>query len=202
MKKNRIVNTALGLAAAALLAAPAVSSAQEGNWLVRLRAIDVVPNASSDIAGLDVGSRWAPELDFTYFFTPNFAAELILATTKHSVTLSGTSLGDTWVLPPTITLQYHFTDLGAFKPYVGAGLNLTWFYNTELNTGKQPLTLSSPSVGPALQAGMDFEIAKNWYLNADVKYIWINTDVKANGATITKLDINPWVFGVGVGYRF
>lgn len=190
----------LAVALLAALAIPATADAQ--GWMMRLRAIDVEPNVSSSIDGLDVDNQWAPELDFTYFFNKNLAVELILATTRHEVTLNGASLGKVSVLPPTLTLQYHFTDLGAFKPYVGAGGNVTWFYNVGLQAGSATLDVDTYSVGGALQAGFDYQIQKNWYLNADVKYIWISTDVKAGGSTLTDLKINPWVFGLGVAYRF
>lgn len=199
--KKQLLGSMAALACAAMLV-PAPATAQDGNWLVRFRAIDVVPNASSSLSGLDVDSQWAPELDFTYFITKNIAAELILATTKHTVTLNGASLGDVWVLPPTLLLQYHFTDLGAWKPYVGGGLNVSWFYDVNLNAGPVKLTTDSTSVGGALQAGLDYAIAKNWYLNVDVKYIWMSTDVYAGGSTLTDLKIDPWVYGIGVGYRF
>lgn len=191
---------AVALALAIPLAMPVTASAQ--NWMIRLRAIDVAPNASSSISGLDASDQWAPELDFSYFFTKNIAAELILATTRHEITLDGQSLGKVSVLPPTLTLQYHFTDLGAFKPYVGAGLNVTWFYNNGLKLGNTSLGVSNTSVGGALQAGLDYEIQKNWFLNLDYKYIWMSTDVTAGGTTLTNLKLNPNVIGLGVGYRF
>ncbi len=199
--KKRLLGSMAALACAAMLL-PAPAMAQDGKWLVRFRAIDVEPNASSSLPGLDVDGQWAPELDFTYFITKNIAAELILATTKHTVTLNGASLGDVSVLPPTLLLQWHFTDLGAWKPYVGGGLNVTWFYDVNLNAGPVKLTTDGTSVGGALQAGLDYEIAKNWYLNLDVKYIWMSTDVYAAGGTLTNLKIDPWVYGIGVGYRF
>ena len=200
MKGHLTKSLAAVACAASLVALPA--AAQDTKWMARVRAIDVEPNASSSLAGLNVEGQWTGELDFTYFFTKNIAAELILATTKHEVTLNGASLGDVWVLPPTLLLQYHFTDLGAFKPYVGGGLNVTWFYDVNLNAGPAKLTVDSTSVGGALQVGLDYAIAKNWVLNADVKYIWMSTDVYAGGGTLTDLKINPWVYGIGVGYRF
>ena len=197
---RKIAIRPLAVALLAALAIPATADAQ--GWMMRLRAIGIEPNADSSIAGLDVDGQWAPELDFTYFFNKNLAVELILATTRHEVTLNGTSLGKLSVLPPTMTLQYHFTDLGAFKPYIGAGGNVTWFYNVGLQAGTATLDVDTYSVGGALQAGLDYEIQKNWYLNADVKYLWISTDVKAGGATLTNLKIDPWVWGIGIGYRF
>jgi len=192
------------LAAAVLLALPlalpATASAQ--NWMARVRAIDIAPNASSSISGLDVKDQWAPELDFSYFFTKNVALELILATARHEVTLNGQSLGKLSVLPPTLTLQYHFTEFGTVKPYVGAGLNVTWFYNDGLKLGNTDLGVDNSSVGGALQAGLDYEFQKNWFVNLDYKYIWMSTDVTAGGTTLTKLKIDPSVWGIGIGYRF
>ena len=198
MKKPALRPLVAAMLVALPLAIPATADAQ--SWMTRIRAIGVYPDASSSISGLDVDSQWAPELDFTYFFSKNLAAELILATSRHKVTLNGNDIGKVSVLPPTITLQYHFTDLGKVKPYVGGGFNATYFYNVGLSS---PLDLAdSWSWGGALQGGLDYEIQKNVYLNADVKYLWISNDVTAAGATIGDLKINPWVFGVGVGWRF
>ncbi len=193
------------LVAAALVALALPAAAEEqGDWLIRARAIDVSPDASSSISGLDVGNQWAPELDISWFINRNVSLELILATTRHEVTLNGQGLGRVSVLPPTLLVQYHFTDLGAFQPYVGAGLNVSWFYNAGLKLPDgTSLGVGNTSVGAALQGGIDWYIDKHWLINADVKYIWMDTDVTLpGGATLTKLDINPWVYGVGVGYRF
>lgn len=186
--------------AAALFALPLSASAQ--NWMIGARALYVSPNVSTSINGLDVDAAWWAELDFTYFFTKNIAVELIAGWNSHEVTLNGQSLGKVGVLPPTLTVQYHFTDLGKFKPYVGAGLNYTYFYDNDL--ANDTLHIKDNSFGGALQVGADYEIAKNWYLNGDVKYVWMNTDVIVNstGANLGGLDINPWIFGIGVRYRF
>ena len=130
MNKPALRPLAAAIALALPLALPATADAQ--SWMARVRAIDIEPNVSSSINGLDVDNAWVPELDFTYFFSKNLAAELILATARHEVTLNGTSVGKVSILPPTITVQYHFTDLGAWKPYVGGGVNLTYFYNVGL----------------------------------------------------------------------
>lgn len=196
--------TMLRPAAAAVLAALAVApmTANAQDWMVGVRALYVSPNVSTSISGLDVDAAWWAELDVTYFFTKNVAAELIAAANKHEVTLNGASLGKVGVLPPTLTLQYHFTDLGAWKPYVGAGVNYTYFYDDSL--ASDTLHIKNSSWGGALQAGLDYEIQKNLYLNADVKYVWMSTDVIVNstGTNLGSLDINPWIFGVGVRYRF
>jgi outer membrane protein len=192
----------LAAALVAALAIPATADAQ--SWLTRIRAVDIVPDVSTSINGLDVEDQWAPEIDFTYFFSKNLASELVLTTARHEVTLNGNSIGKVSILPPTITVQYHFTDLGAWKPYVGGGINFTYFYNVGLALPAGPtLDLADDwSVGGALQAGLDYEIQKDVYLNLDVKYLWVKNDVTANGNGIGDLKINPWVFGLGVGWRF
>ena len=112
-------------------------------------------------------------------------------------------MGSVWLLPPTLTLQYHFLPTSRFSPYVGAGLNYTIFYNEK--KGALRSISYDDNIGYALQAGIDYAIAGAWSLNVDVKKLWLNTDVKANlGGTALKadVDINPWIFGVGLGYRF
>lgn len=110
------------------------------NWQVRLRGISVQPNEKStiDVIGgnANVSNSYIPEVDFTYFFNKNIAAELILGTTKHNVNAENTSLGNVnlgsvWLLPPTLTLQYHFYPTKTIKPYVGAGINYTFFYSSK-----------------------------------------------------------------------
>jgi outer membrane protein len=198
---------ALALCACCSLTAP---TAQAGfdphNWQLRLRAIDVNPSESSKgtIAGkATVDAAVMPELDISYFFTDQFSLELILATSKHSVGWlpGGLNLGDVWVLPPTLTAQYHFLSDQKLSPYLGAGINYTIFYNGD------PGTFNSVEYkngfGYALQAGADYKLDDHWMLNADVKKIFLNTDVSVNnGAVRADVDLDPWVFGLGVGYRF
>lgn len=204
--------------AAALIAAgvvPAVAEAADqgksaGNFMVRVRGIGVIPDESgtpSVIGGsVSVESAAVPEVDFSYFITDNIAVELIAATTKHDVSAKGTSLGNVdlgsvWLLPPTLTVQYHFMPKSAFSPYVGAGVNYTFFYNEK--SGAVNNISYDNNFGWALQAGFDYKLADNWYFNADVKKIFLSTKAKVNGGAITAdVDLDPWVVGVGVGYKF
>ena len=187
----------------------------QGPWLVRLRALEVIPDASSSnisVIGGEVNrisNAFVPELDVSYFFTPHLATELILGTTRHSVTATNTALGsvdlgNVSLLPPTLTLQYHFMPEQLISPYVGAGINYTYFY--DINHGPVATSISySNSFGPALQLGADIRLNKNWFFNVDAKKIWIksNVNVKALGENLsTTVKINPMVYGVGVGYRF
>ncbi|TPN84032.1 OmpW/AlkL family protein [Aquimarina algicola] len=184
-------------------------------WQVRLRGLVVTPDESASIGGIggdvDISTAFVPELDFTYFFTKNWAAELILATANHDVEAISTAagdidLGDVWLLPPTLTLQYHFNE-GKFKPYVGAGINYTFFYSADEGPVADDIEYDN-NVGFALQAGLDFALNDRWFLNADVKKLFLQTDVTINatsalGATVeADVDINPWLFGIGVGYKF
>ncbi|OHX13752.1 OmpW/AlkL family protein [Chromobacterium sphagni] len=178
--------------------------AAQGDILARFRVIDVDPSASwsSSAPGLNVDAKSSPalELDFTYMITNNIGTELILGTSRHKITANGADIGKVSVLPPTVTVQYHFAPEATFRPYVGAGVNYTRFYNDGLGNGA--ITVKKNSFGPALQAGADIAINKNWFVNFDVKKLWVQTDVSAGGAKLGTLHIDPWVFGVGVGTKF
>ncbi|WP_084696418.1 OmpW/AlkL family protein [Maribacter thermophilus] len=184
-------------------------------WQVRLRGVVVAPDESATIEAIggdvDISTSVIPELDITYFFTKNIAAELILGTTKHDVEATDTAAGDidlgsVWLLPPTLTLQYHFTG-GDFKPYVGAGVNYTIFYSAKEGPVADDVDYDN-SVGFALQAGLDYNLNDKWFLNVDLKKIFLSTDAtvdatSALGATVgADVDINPLLIGFGVGYRF
>lgn len=198
----------------ACLLAAGQALAQESPWLVRGRLTYLKPNTSSDagLAGalpadaITIDSKYIPEVDISYFFTPNFAAELVLTIPqKQTVTVNALGLGDIGTfkhLPPTLLAQYHFTNLGAFKPYVGLGLNYTLLGSENMSIGGQPVTLSGSSVGPAAQVGIDYKLNRNWYLNADFKKVYIKTDVKLNGSQISTLKVDPYLISLGVGYRF
>ncbi|MAK65184.1 MAG: hypothetical protein CMF75_10680 [Maricaulis sp.] len=200
----------LGAAAALILAAPAM--AEQGDWLVRLRAINVVPNEEATITPIggdvDIDSSIVPELDITYFVQDNWALELILGVTPHDVMAVNTAagdidLGDVTLLPPTLTLQYHFNPEGQYRPYVGAGVNYTYFFNEDLPSGSALSTIDyDASFGLAAQAGIDIALQDEWFLNLDVKYIDIDTDVVIDGAVNADVQIDPVVFGIGFGRRF
>jgi outer membrane protein len=180
-----------------------MANAAQGDWLGRARIINISPDASSSALQLDASTENTLELDFTYFATQNLGLELILATKKHGITAAGVPVGDVSLLPPTLTLQYHFDPDGpVFRPYVGAGINYTRFYDINLLNGAA--TVDNSSWGGALQIGVDFPLDKRFFLNIDLKKIWIDTDVKltATGATVANFKINPLIFGVGMGMKF
>lgn len=195
---------ALAVVASASLFAAGAASAQDfqaGSVLVRARAVHLdSANKDSTGLGLTVNNKTLPEVDFTYFFTPNIAAELILTVPqKHTVYSNGTAIGTLKHLPPTLTVQYHF-DVGGFKPYVGAGINYTRFSSVNLLNGGADVDRNS--FGPALQVGADFPISKNLYFNVDVKKVYIKTDVSTGGTKAGTFKVDPLLVGVGLGYRF
>lgn len=175
--------------------------------MVRVRAIQLdSANKDSTGLGLSINDKVIPEIDFTWFFTPQIAAELVLTyPQKHTLYSNGTEIGSLKHLPPTLTLQYHFTGLGEFKPYVGAGVNYTRFSNVEFSPAVQAAlnpSVDKNSFGLAFQVGADYQVAKNTYLNLDVKKVQIRTDVMSNGAKVGEFRVDPWLFGLGVGWRF
>ena len=164
--------------------------------------MDLVASKTT-IAGvgeLTINDKVIPEVDFTYFVTPNFAAELILTyPQKHDVKLDGAKIGTLKHLPPTLSAQYHFTDFGPIKPYVGAGLNYTVFSSVNLPTG---LSIKKDSVGLSLQAGVDYAIDKKWSVNFDVKKVQLRTDLSNTAGTLGTIKVDPTLIGAGVGYKF
>lgn len=217
--------------------------------MVRIRAVGVVPRDSGTVSipdpavtalvpsnpvpgnVLSVSTTVIPEIDVSYFFTPNIALELVLGVTPHKVTgqgqLAGLEIGQTWLLPPTLTLQYHFTGLGAFKPYIGGGVNYTVFFNTSASNIPSvvpltaqlgaPLAVTSLSVknsfAPVAQIGFDYMLTKNVGVNVDVKKLWLQPDwhgsIAVDGlngglpfVSSGKVDLDPWLIGGGVTYKF
>ncbi|MFN3273003.1 MAG: OmpW/AlkL family protein, partial [Cloacibacterium caeni] len=162
-------------------------------WQVRLRAVGVAPDESAKIGiiGGDVAISNAliPELDFTYFFTEHFAAELILGTAKHDVKAINTAagnvdLGSVWLLPPTLTAQYHFyrSDKKVFKPYIGAGVNYTLFYNVK--SGDVAGVDYDNALGYAAQVGFDLMLDDTFFINLDVKRLFLSTDVTVDASNL------------------
>lgn len=236
--ENDMQKTILAATIAVAFAAPMFAHAEAGDWVVRIRAVNVSPNEDSDLgktvnknvapvmspgAELTVSDKVIPELDISYYITKNIAAELILALgTRHNVsieddnlaTLGNQGLGSVNLLPPTLTAQWHFNPDQMIDPYVGAGINYTNFLdkNLRVNSGAlagTKIKVDSDSWGWALQAGVDINLKDGWLINADLKYVTIDTDVElknplAGGAwtKIDDLDINPWVVGIGIGKKF
>lgn len=209
-------------AAAALLAMPA--QAKQGDVLVRVRAIMVAPNEDSGsvLPGfpgeeVKVDNSVMPEIDISYMATDRIGFELIAATTKHSASgTTGTTgaigkLASTWVLPPTLTAQYHPIAEGPVRPYVGAGVNYTLFYSEDASgalegaVGPTKVHMSD-SFGWALQAGVDVDLNERIFVNFDIKYIDIDTTARlsttAAGVQRVRVHLDPIVAGVGLGMRF
>ena len=218
---------------------PTSSFAEAGDWVVRARAVNISPNEDSSLgktvnnllgapvmslgAELAVSDKVIPEFDISYYITKNIAAELILAFgTRHNVSITGDtnsvvgnqSLGSVNLLPPTLTAQWHFNPDQLIDPYLGAGINYTLMLdrNAKGSAGAingNKIKIDRDSWGYVLQGGVDINLKNGWLLNADIKYVNIETDVQLKGAatgnqwrSVDSLDINPWVFGIGIGKRF
>ncbi|MBR7746210.1 OmpW/AlkL family protein [Undibacterium baiyunense] len=197
---------ALSLASVGFISAEAI--AQDSPWLVRARVVNIdTANKSDQVGGvgaedrITVGKKTIPEIDISYFFSPNVSAELILTyPQKHDVYLDGNNIGTFKHLPPTLSAQYHFAPNSNINPYLGVGVNYTNISKVNLLGGKG--SLESSSFGLSVQAGVDFAIDKNWSLNLDVKKVQIRSDVKIAGAKASAVKVDPLLIGVGVGYRF
>ena len=231
--------TLLALAVAAALV-PSLAMAEAGDIVVRLRVTHISADESSSLgattqtntglantlygnttAELRVDSNTIPEIDFSYYITKNIAAELILAVgTRHDVKITVASssvasnynqnLGSVYLLPPTLSLQWHFNPDQTFDPYVGAGVSYIRAMDGNLHydgPASLPIRISRNSFGPAIQAGFDYNLENKWLLNFDVKKIWFDTKVETQASNnvwtkIDQLDVDPWVVSVGFGRKF
>lgn len=196
----------------AVLMAPTLSFAEKGDIVVRARVTHIAPDESSHLVStvgdkLEVDSNTIPEIDFSYYFTKNIAAELILAVgSRHDVNIgggvnAGAKLGSINLLPPTLTAQWHFNPDQTIDPYVGAGMSYIRAMDRNLNLDTTGITVERNMFGPVLQAGADYNLPNKWLVNFDVKKIWFSTDVNTT-TKIDNLDIDPWVVSFGVGKKF
>jgi outer membrane protein len=212
------IKTLVAAMATVVSLAPIAAQAQaaaENPWMVRVRAVDLLfqngqsgGNGSVQSLNIKAQNQWIPEFDVTYFFTKNIAAELVLTYPQQVNITSGsgnTNVGKITALPPSLLAQYHFTDLGAFKPYVGLGVNYTIFGNRQnFPALGNSVTVNQSSLGVVGQIGMDYMFDKNWGMNLDLKYATMSTEVKtvAGGTNLGTLTLNPWMPAVGVTYKF
>jgi len=201
MRKAPVRAVAIAAAVAATTAVAPVHAQDSGNWIVRARALHLSPANDDNIPGVEVGvnSKTFPEVDITHFFTPNVAAELILTyPQKHNVEVNGAKVGTISHLPPTLSLQYHFTGMG-WRPYVGLGVNYTYLTRIKL---ANPLDVQRDSFGLAIGAGVDVPLGGGWLFNVDVKKVKIDTDVSAGPTKLGTFKIDPLLIGIGIGKRF
>jgi len=214
-----VIRTAL-LAGAAALALAGTANAQEftpkhkGLIMLNVRATDVSPDANDAIttaAGaatglhVDVKDSVVPTIGISYFLTDHVAVEAIAGTSHHTVKAQGPGVNvavhDTWVVPPVVSLQYHFAPDAKFSPYVGAGVNYMIFYSGKDKNGFN--VKLKDGFGYALQAGADIATKGPWSVNVDVKKVFFETDAKINGGTLkSKVNLDPWVVSAGFGYKF
>lgn len=203
---------------------------QAGDILIRGGATMVSPDSAKapvflggdDSAGLSLSVEDNTQLglNFVYFFDTNWAIELLAATPfTHDVIINdpnaalgvdGVKLAEVTHLPPTLSALYYFDTGTAFKPYVGLGLNYTHFFKEEFEPAPKSLGFSNlqldGSFGYSVQIGADYEIDKNWSVNASARYIDISTDATFDvaGDSIGKstIDVDPMVYSIMVGYKF
>lgn len=193
----------------ALAASAPLAQAQDQNWIVKVGVHSVDPKSNNGtLAGgafkSEVGSDVEPTITGEYLFAPEWGIEVLASLPwEHDIKLNGVKAGTTKQLPPTVSVQYHFNPAGQISPFVGLGLNYTTFFS-EHTTGPLAGTKLSldDSFGVAAHAGIDFRINSNWLVTLDARWAKIGTDAKVNGTKVGTVNIDPFVYGFAVGYRF
>lgn len=185
------------------------SGIEQGDVFMRLTATQVAPNTSSTDFTLAPGV--APDAEdstslgitFVYMINNNVGLEVLAAWPfEHDITVNGAKVGSTKQLPPTVSLQYYFNPASKLRPYIGGGINYTTFFSSSTVEGLGGDLSLDDSFGLAAQIGVDYDINEKWFLNADIRYINIETTAEIAAVGTSNVDINPTVFSVGVGYKF
>lgn len=196
----------VALLVAAALMAPSAFAHQAGDILVRGGAVMVSPSTSSDDT-LDVQPDTQLGLTFSYMLTDNWGVELLAATPfSHGVNLGGNEVAKVKHLPPSLMAQYYFGNAQSkVRPYVGAGINYTFFFDEKGDGLGGADVEADDSWGLAAQAGIDMAVTENLFVNGSVWYMDIDTDVTVDdGTSVSTFDtsIDPIGLMVGLGYRF
>lgn len=195
--------TALTLAAVLASTAAPVFAQSQGDMTLGLGAHYIDPTDSySAPSAVRVGENIRPSLTFEYFVMDNVGIEVLAAWPfKHDLQAQGAGdIGSTKHLPPTVSIQYHFTNSSVMTPFVGVGLNYTHFWDEKLDNGT-PVSLDD-SWGIALHGGVDIAVSQQGSLRADVRYIDIDTDATIGGVSAGSVKLDPWVFGVAYVHKF
>jgi len=202
--KSKLKTALLTGAALSMGFAGTATAFEPGDWLVRVGASYVKPASdNSDI--VSVGSATNATFNFGYMMTDVWGLELLAAVPfKHDIDLlDGSKVGSTKQLPPTLSIQYHFMPTEQFQPYVGFGINYTNFSSEKTTGALEGVNLDlGDSWGLAGQIGFDVLFNDDWFFNMDVRYINIDTKARLDGVSIGKVEIDPWIFGAHIGYRF
>ncbi|NIP72560.1 MAG: outer membrane beta-barrel protein [Gammaproteobacteria bacterium] len=214
-KQLRFCLAAAVLAGSAAPTSNAALAAQAGDWLIRVGATHVSPDTDSDetpnvpAGSVDVDSDTSLGFTVGYMLTDHWGLELLGALPfEHDIqgagSLSGVgTVGTTKHLPPVLSVQYHFQPSAKVRPYAGVGLNYTSFFDVEAKgvLDGQSLDLED-SWGLAAQVGADFDLSGRWFGNADLRYIDINTEASNPTTGTFDVEIDPWVFSLGIGTTF
>lgn len=206
---QKMLKSAATLALVSGLCAGTAQAYEAGAWLGRIGLYGAFPESDNlNVApGININADNAYSVGFnaTYMVNPNIGIELLAGLpfrTEMNLTGEG-KVGKAKFLPPTLSVQYHLMPEGTVHPYVGLGVNYTYFFDEKATGALSGNSLKlDGSWGIAGQLGIDVDVAPNWFVNADLRYISVKTDVTLGGVDMGTADINPWVVGLTVGTKF
>jgi outer membrane protein len=197
---------ALVVASAGALSLGTTSTqAAGGDWLLRAGVHQVDPKSNNHPV-VGVAADESLTLSLSYFFTDRIAVDVLAAYPfTHAITLNadGSKVGQTSHMPPTVSLQYHFLPDAVFRPYVGAGLNYTVFFDEETQGALAGTRLSlKDSWGLAAEFGVDIALNDNWALNLSIRWFDIDTDATLDGVALGTVEIDPYAYGLMFTRKF
>lgn len=194
-------------------AMPAAAGDSNGNMQVKVGVTGLIFDDKTTSTGpgalgtAEVNDTVIPTLMLNYYLTKNWSIELFCCFAQLNVHGKSGFLGtqgklaSTWVFPPMLTAQYHFDGMGAFKPYVGAGVQYIHYFDESSNLAGASVDFRD-SWGFVLQAGTDFDLGNGLSLGLDAKKVWEDTKLTYSTGAYAKHDLDPWVLTANLGYRF
>lgn len=189
------------LATAVVMSAVPAMAYEAGDIMVKVGAVKVSPKSDpvSVNKAIEIESDTQLGLTGTYMVTPNIGIELLAATPfEHEVKAAGNKVATVKHLPPTLSAQYYPLDpTSPVQPYVGLGLNHTFFFDEE---GAIPHL--EKSTGLAYSLGVNYDIDAEWLVNLAVWKIDIDTEISGGALDGVEVEIDPTVVMFAAGYKF
>jgi len=211
MRISKFWMGAVALAGCMAAATVPANAADAGDLQVKLGVTgllfddDTKGNNIAPNFGAEVNDTVIPTLMLNYYLTKNWSVELFCCFAELNVHdksgVVGGKLASTWVFPPMLTAQYHFDGMGAFQPYVGAGVQWIHYFDESSNLAGASVDFRD-SWGFVLQAGADVDLGAGWSVGFDAKKVWEDTKLTYSNGAYAEHDLDPWVLTANLGYRF
>jgi|GEM_PF-643209 len=113
-------------------------------------------------------------------------------------------LGHAHIYPITAILQWHMTEHGAIRPYLGAGAAHIIVHNVNHHGGAIGGVNFKDPTGLVVDGGLEWNLSQRWSLTGDARYVPIETNSSATfigtGSTV-RMHVKPLIVSFGIAYH-